>query len=415
MASSSAPPAPPLSPPRRTPVPRGLATDGPAILSYGFRPFFLGAASFALIAMILWIGALTAGWPVGGRAYGALWWHAHEMLFGYAAAALAGFMLTAIPNWTGRLPLSGRPLLALVALWLVGRLAMLAPEMMGVYPAVALDAAFLPVLALVAGREIVVGQNWKNLKILVALLLLSGANLWLHFAVLTGGDPQMALRAGVGTLVMLIGLVGGRIIPSFTRNWLVKAAQARLPAAFGRLDVIATAATGVAFGAWVAIPESRATAGLAALAALLQAVRLARWRGPQTLEEPLLLVLHLAYGFVPVGLGAVALAALGWLSPPSALHLLTVGAIGNTTLAVMARATRGHTGRSLTASPISSLAFLSLLLSAVLRPFAELMPEAYHLLLSLSGATWIIGFALFLFEYGPMLLRPRVAAKQPRD
>ena len=151
---------------RRGGIPRGLATDGPALLSYGFRPFFLGAGLFAIVAMALWIGALTEGWEVGGATYGALYWHAHEMLFGYSTAALAGFMLTAIPNWTGRLPVSGRPLLAIVLLWLAGRIVMLSPEAFGLYPAVVIEAAFVPVLAAIAGREIISGRNWKNLKIL---------------------------------------------------------------------------------------------------------------------------------------------------------------------------------------------------------------------------------------------------------
>ncbi len=395
---------------RRGGIPRGLATKGPALLSYGFRPFFLGAGLFAIVAMALWIGALTVGWEIGGATYGALRWHAHEMLFGYSTAALAGFMLTAIPNWTGRLPVSGRPLLALVLLWLAGRIAMLSPEAFGLYPAVVVDAAFVPVLAAVAGREIVSGRNWKNLKILIALTALSGVNIGFHLQVLLGADVQIALRAAVSVLVALIGLVGGRIVPSFTRNWLVKAGSARLPAPHGRFDVAAMVALVLALVSWTVLPETIVTSILAAAASVLQLWRLIRWRGYATLEEPLLIVLHVAYAFIPLGMLGVALSAPGWFSAPAALHLLTVGAIGNMTLAVMTRATLGHTGRRLLASVWTSLAYLSLLISAVVRPFAELLPEQYHTILSLSGSTWMLAFAIFSFEYGRMLAMPKWTA-----
>lgn len=395
--------------PRRGHIPRGFATSGPALLSYGFRPFFLGAGIVAVVTMVIWIGALSLGWEIGGTSYGALNWHAHEMLFGYATAALAGFMLTAIPNWTGRMPLSGRPLLVLVLLWLCGRIGMLAPDIFGLYPATLMDAAFLPALAFVAGREIVAGRNWKNLKILVALSVLSLTNIYFHSAVLFGGDVQLAFRAGVSALVTLIGIIGGRIIPSFTRNWLVKRGASHLPRPFGRFDAAAIVALVVAFVVWVLHPDGALVALLASLAALLQAWRLLSWRGYATTGEPLLLVLHLAYAFIPIGLFAIAAAAIGWLSAPSALHLLTVGAIGNTTLAVMARVTRGHTGHALSASWLSTASFAALLLSAAVRPLAELFPSSYYLLLELSAGGWILGFGLFCVEHGPMLVRPRLA------
>ncbi|RYE85557.1 MAG: hypothetical protein EOP19_09235, partial [Hyphomicrobiales bacterium] len=236
MPSDAASPSPTKP---RGGIPRGLASSGPAILSYGFRPFFLAAGLFAILAMLGWIGALTLGWELGGDTYGALAWHAHEMVFGYAVAALAGYMLTAIPNWTGRLPLSGLPLLRLVGLWLAGRLAMAHPDLWGVYPAVAVDAAFLPTLALLVGREIVAGKNWKNLKVLVALSLLALINAAFHVAVLAGLDLGVVMRASIAIFIALIGLVGGRIIPSFTRNWLARHGATRLPAPFGRLDMAA--------------------------------------------------------------------------------------------------------------------------------------------------------------------------------
>lgn len=390
----------------RTPVPRGIASSGPAILSYGFRPFFLGAGLFAIVAMASWIGALTAGWDVGGS-YGALNWHAHEMLFGYTSAALAGYMLTAIPNWTGRLPVSGSQLLGLVLLWLFGRILMIWPGPLGAPGAALVDSFFLPTLTVVAGIEIFTGRNWKNLKVLAGLLSLSFANAAFHATVILTGSAAEASRAGVAIYVMLIAIVGGRIIPSFTRNWLVKAASKVVPVPFGRYDVIAIAASAPAFLLWIAIPQGVLTALVAAAASVLQAFRLVRWRGWLTIDEPLLLALHLGYGFVPIGLAAVAAAGMGWVADASALHLLTVGAIGGMTLAIMTRASLGHTGRPLKASFWTALSYIALMVSAVVRPFAELLPSQYHLLLALAGAGWLAAFGLFALEYAPILLAQR--------
>lgn len=390
----------------RQPVPRGIARSGPPVLSYGFRPFFLLAGIFAIAAMVGWIGALTAGWGVGGD-YGMLNWHAHEMLFGYTSAALAGYMLTAIPNWTGRLPVSGLPLLGLVAVWLAGRLTMAVPGIMGLPLSMVVEACFLPLMAAIAAVEIIAGKNWKNLKILAGLSALSLVNIAFHVSVAFNGVALEASRAGVAIYVMLIAVVGGRIVPSFTRNWLAKAGAPRLPAPFGRFDVVAMAWLLVTLALWVAFPETIVTAGAAVGAAVLHAVRLARWHGRRTVDEPLLLALHVGYAFVPLGMLSVALASLGWIANASALHVLTVGAIGGMTLAIMTRASLGHTGRALKASLCTSVAYLALTLSAVLRPFAELIPSQYHFLLALSGACWLIAFGLFVLEFGPMLVSPR--------
>ena len=389
-------------------IPRGLALQGPAILSYGFRPFFLSAGIFAIASMALWVGALTDGWPLGGDSYGALYWHGHELLFGYGGAALAGFMLTAIPNWTGRLPVSGLPLLGLLLLWLAGRVVMLSPDYFGVYPAAAIEAAFFPTLAVLAAIEIIAGHNWKNLKIVLVLTFLSAVNLAFHGLVVTGSDPQAVFRAAISGFVMLVAVVGGRMVPSFTRNWMAKAGSATLPSPFDRADKAALVALAAALGAWTATPEQVATACLCGVAAILHGYRWSRWHGWRTWRQPLLLQLHLAYGFLPMGLALMALAALGIVSHFSALHVLTVGVIGNMTLAVMTRATLGHTGRSLVASRRTTTAYAALVLAALLRPLAELVPEHYQHILAVSGACWIAAFTLFVVEYGPFLLAPRL-------
>lgn len=389
-------------------IPRGLATSGPAVLSYGFRPFFLLAGVWAVLAMALWLPALILGWPVGG-AYGQAAWHAHEMLFGYTGAVLAGFMLTAIPNWTGRLPVSGPALLGLVAVWLLGRAALLAPGAGWLPVALVLEAAFLPLLGVVALREIVAGRNWKNAKIVVVLALLSGANVWFHVAAATGGDISAPGRLAVAGWVVLISLVGGRIVPSFTRNWLARHGAPVLPAPFGRADRLALALTAVALAAWVIAPQTWWIAVPCALAGAAQAWRLGRWHGWRARAEPIVLVLHLAYGFIPLGLLAVALAGQGSMTQASAMHVLSVGAIGGMTLAVMTRASLGHTGRPIVASPLTVLAYLAIVLAALARPLADAVPDHYLTLLGLSGALWLLAFAAFLVRYAPILLAPRLA------
>jgi len=379
----------------------------PPLLSHGFRPFFLAAGLWTVLSMLLWIGALLWGWRPGGG-YGVVQWHGHEMLFGYAVAALAGFMLTAIPNWTGRLPVAGRPLLLLVLLWTAGRVVMAVPDAVGLPIAVALDFAFLPVLGLIAAREICAGRNWKNLPVVVALGLLAGANGWHHGGVLSGGDPGPAVRLAILVLTMLIALIGGRIIVSFTRNALARWEMPQRPTPFSGFDRLALAGAFLALGSWIVQPDGPVTAGLAGAAALLHGVRLARWQGIRTVREPLLLVLHTSYGFLPIGFAAIAASASGVLAPAAALHLLGVGAIGTMTLAVMTRASLGHTGRPLTANRPTILAFIALALAALARPAAELLPGGYMPILAISAGLWLLAFSLFLAAYGPMLVTRRL-------
>ncbi len=394
----------PIAVERRGGVPRGRKATGAALLSYGFRPFFLGGAVWAVATMLLWIAALTWGLPLGGS-YGALAWHAHEMTFGFSSAVLAGFLLTAVPNWTGRLPVAGGPLAALCVVWLTGRLAFLAIGLVPPAVAAAVESLFLPSLLFIAAREIVAGRQWRNLKVLTGVAAVMAANLAFHYLALTGGDISYAGRAGVGALVLLVTLIGGRIIPSFTRNWLNRQGAGRFPTPFNRYDALCIAVAALACIFWIAAPDHGFTAALAVIAALLHAVRLHRWRGWTVAREKLLLILHVAYAFVPIGFAAIALAALDRLNPYSALHVMTVGVIGCMMLAVMTRATRGHTGRELTASPLTQTAYLCMIAAALTRPLAEMVPAFFHSLLAASGLLWIAAFGLFLLEYAPMLVR----------
>jgi uncharacterized protein involved in response to NO len=205
---------------------------GPAFLSIGFRPFFLGGAAWAAAAMIIWIGMLAGWWLVAGD-YGAVAWHAHEFLFGYVGAMMTGFLLTVVPNWTGRLPVRGRPLLVLFLLWLAGRAALLFSDTIGVIPAAAADSLFLLALAAVALREVFARRNWRNLKVVAILGLFAATNILFHAEVIATGVADYAARAATALVLVQIMLIGGRIIPSLTRNWLVKQGVALLPAPFG--------------------------------------------------------------------------------------------------------------------------------------------------------------------------------------
>ncbi len=387
-------------------IPRGLSTTGPVLFSYGFRPFFLAAALWAIGAMALWIAALILGLDLAGD-YGAAHWHAHEMLFGFSSAVLGGFLLTAIPNWTGRLPVSGRPLAALFGLWVVGRVALLSSGIIGLPVAAAVEALFLPVLLLICAREVIVGRKWKDLKVIGGLIILSAANTWFHLSVLGNLDVDAAARLAIGAYTMLIMIVGGRIVPSFTRNWLNKVGRTDFPVPYNRFDTAAILIGVAALGAWTFAPVHIVTAAIAVIACAFHTARLLRWHGSPTWPEKLLFVLHAAYAFVPLGFLAISAGAIELVSDYPVMHVLTVGVIAFMMLAVMTRATRGHTGRPLVGSALTSASYVAIAGAALIRPLAEVLPAHYHHLIALSGVLWIGAFALFTLEYGPMLVRER--------
>jgi uncharacterized protein involved in response to NO len=386
---------------------------GPAIFSFGFRPFFFGAALFAGLAVPLWMAALAHGSGLGADGNGAAW-HAHEMLFGYTSAVVAGFLLTAIPNWTGRAPVMGGPLAGLFALWLAGRAAMLLPD-----PGLAgrlADLLFLLALSAAVWREILAGRNWRNLPVAVLLTSFALANLLWHAEALGAPLAGLGQRLALSVLALLMSLIGGRIIPSFTTNWMKKKKLAPLPVPFGRLDQAVLALTGAALLAWLVAPLAKAAGALLLLAGLAHAIRLLRWRGWQTRAEPLVSILHVAYAWV-----AVALVLIGWsiLDPgrfagASALHALTAGAVGLLTLAVMTRASRGHSGRPLAADRLTIAIYALVFMGALLRLVLPLTPVPYVLGASIAGLFWSAGMLLFALGYAPMLLARRPEGVAPR-
>ncbi len=388
----------------------------PAVLTQGFRPFFLASALWAAAAMAQWLWVLSGG-PAPPSVFGPLLWHAHEMLFGFIVATIAGFLLTAIPNWTGRLPVRGWSLGLLFGLWLAGRVAVAMSDIIGAAPAAAADLAFLVAFGGVVLREIAAGRNWRNLPMVGVIAVLAAANLLVHLEFVGGiggiGDAALGLRLGIGTVAFLVALVGGRIVPSFTRNWLQKQGAPSLPAPFGWPDRAALAATAGAGLMWVAAPEARVTGAVAVLAAVLLAVRLSRWCSHRTLREPLLWVLHLGYAWLAVGFGLLGLSLwLAVLPVTPAFHALTAGAMGTMILAVMSRATLGHTGQPLTAGPGTTAAYILVTIAAVLRVVSGIGTEMGPELTILAGVSWIGAFGLFVVLYGPLLLGARRPAAE---
>ena len=375
---------------------------GPALFSYGFRPFFLAAGTWAAFGILLWLPQYRGLFALP-TAFGALDWHIHEMLYGYVAASVAGFLLTAIPNWTGRLPVSGWPLAALAALWLAGRIAILLSAAIGSIAAAVIDVSFLIVLAAVAAREIVAGKNWRNLRVLVVLGLLAAANIVFHAEVLLKGAADYGVRFAIAAVILLIGLIGGRIVPSFTNNWLARNNPGRLPVAFSRFDMATLALSALALIAWIAAPLHAATGALLILAGLMHVLRLARWAGDRTLADRLVLILHIAYAFVPAGFLLTGAATLTDAVPASAgIHAWTAGAIGLMTLAVMTRATLGHTGNALHAGRLTQAIYALVFTAALLRIIAAFAGSLA--LIDAAGACWIAGFALFVLTYGRLLV-----------
>ena len=393
-----------------TAIPRYRPHSGPAILSAGFRPFFLLSALWAAVAIPLWLVVFD------GRAdlptlLAPMVWHVHEMVFGFAAATVAGFLLTAIPNWTGRMPLQGGPLAVLVVLWAAGRCAVALSDRIGAPAAMAFDLAFPAVFWLVVAREILAGRNWRNLPMLAALGLLFVANLLVHLeAVGLAATATLGNHLGIATLLMLISLVGGRIIPSFTTNWLAKQRPGvPPPAAFGPVDHAALGVTAVALAGWLAAPDTIVVAWLQIAAGAVAAMRLARWRGYATLREPLLWILHVGYAWLAAGFLLLGINGLVDLLPATAaLHALTAGAIGTMTLAVMTRASLGHTGQALTAGPGTTAIYVLVTIAAVLRVLAGVTSADFVPMLMMAGAAWSGAFGLFVVLYAGPLMRPRV-------
>ena len=385
---------------------------GPTVLSHGFRTFFLAATLFGLAVVPLWFEVWQGEIDLGGP-FQPLDWHVHEMIFGYAGAVIAGFLFTAVPNWTGRMPIRGWPLLVLAALWLAGRLAVAGMPPLPRLAVMTVDAAFLGAIVLMILVEIVAGKNWRNLKVLVPVLLLLGANLTFHAEVMSAGTGDVGRRLGIAGVLFLIMLIGGRIVPSFTRNWLVRRGSPSLPAPFSGFDAVSLASAALALGTWTVAPDLAAAGTFLALAGLLHLLRLARWRGGACWRSPLLAMLHVAYLFLPLGLLATAAGTFGLVPTAAGVHLLGIGAIGGMTVAVMIRASKGHTGQQLEAGAALTVAFVFIVVSAPVRAFMSGHPVFGIDGIALAALLWTLGFAIIALRLAPWLTSVNPARKRP--
>ena len=407
--------------PNRTPSPYLATPSFAAFFSYGFRPFFLGAAVFAALMMSVWLafvatttyGAANEWLPVAGSPFA---WHAHEMVYGFAAAAMAGFLLTAIPNWTGALPLSGTPLIALFVMWLAGRMAMLLSGLLPLFLVAGLDLIFLPTLGVFAAVQLFVKPSPRNLVFLALLAVMTIANALFHLAnfAILDVDPLAASRSGMLMVATTIAIIGGRIVPAFTHNWLhLNKGSNGMPRRFAWLD--AASIGSIALFATAAVLQMPALwQGWVALgAALLNAARLSFWRGWSARREPIVWVLHLGYAWLVAGLALSAASSLTSAVPGSlASHAFGTGAAGTMIMAVMSRASLGHTGRPLVAPPLIVVAYVLNTLAALLRVFGPLAVPAHAVETLVAAAlAWIAAFSLFAVVYAPILTTPRVHTK----
>ena len=380
------------------------------MFAYGFRPFFWLVGAFALFAILAWLGILSIGLlPLPRQP--ALLWHGHEMLYGFVGAAIAGFLLTAVPSWTGARGFAGAPLMLLVLVWLAGRLAFAATAVLPLTVVAICELAFIPALACLVAPPLLRARN-RNTPLLFVLLAV-----WLSDAVfmlaLMRGDAMLArsaLLVAIDIVLLLITVIGGRIVPAFTASAL----RGRGLAADLRSN---RWIEGVAIGAMIAVvvvdvvaPWQRAAGIVAALAAITHLWRLAGWRSVRTLSEPLVWSLHLAYVWMPVGFALKAiflLTGMAWTT--HWLHALTVGAAASMIFAVMTRAALGHTGRPLLADRSIAVAYLLLSLATLVRVFLpHIAAIDYRWTVMVAGALWLAAFALFLIKYTPILMRPRV-------
>ena len=384
-----------------------------SLLASGFRPTFLAAGIAALLLIPIWVliwgygVPLPSGWPP-------TLWHAHEMIFGFVAAAIAGFLLTAVPSWTGQRGFAGAPLLILTLLWLSARV-LIATASAWLAPAVLLtDVAFLVLLGIVIAPPLLRSGN-RNVVLLLVLALLATCNATFHWALMQH-DPTLAFRSvllAIDIALLLVTIIGGRIIPTFTGNALRASGSTVLIRTWpmiGPLTIAAMAAVILVDLLW---RDSRAAGVLAAVVAVLQAVRMLQWRSLATLRSPIVWVLHLGYVWLPVGFALKALAILeGFATSAFWLHALTIGALATMILAVMTRAALGHTGRPLVVEPAIALGYLLLLGAALVRVFGlGLLNLSYATVILVSATCWTLAFGVFIYVYAPILWSPRADGK----
>ena len=385
----------------------------PPLFGYGFRPFFLAATLAAVLLIPAWVASLELGLPLA-TVWPATLWHGHEMVFGFIVAALAGFLLTAVPSWTGQRGFAGWPLVLLVVLWLLGRLLVASSAHWPPLLTAGVDLAFLPVLALMLLPPLSRTRN-RNAPLLVVLVALCAANGLFHWAAGHGDavEAHRALLAAVDIVLLLVTVIGGRIVPAFTASALKSQGDATPLRALPGLTALAIAVMVAVLLVDLTLPDTHLAGACALLAAAVHALRLTQWGGSRTLRLPIVWILHLAYAWLPVGFALKALALL--TGAPFAgfwLHALTIGAAATMIMAVITRASLGHTGRPLAVSPTTVLAYALLTAAAAVRSLGPALSLApYAVILGLTALLWTAAFLLFLWVYAPILLTRRADGK----
>ena len=376
------------------------------LFALGFRPFFLLSALFAMLSIALWVPTFV-GWLPLNSYYGQIGWHSHEMIFGYSAAVMAGFLLTAVRNWTDMATLQGRSLAALSLLWCLGRILPFFPSALPAGSIALVDLSFLPLLAVGIGVPLVRRGERRNWLFLPLIALFWFANLLIHLALL-GVAPNLAHRAillGLDLVVLLIVIMGGRVIPFFTERAL-QGALIKRRRAIEWLALISVIAFAIAEFFFI---DPRVAGVFAGVAAIANGIRLGGWYTQRVWRVPLLWVLHLGYGWIVAGFLLKAGSALGVVPPQFTLHAFSVGGIGVLTVGMMARVSLGHTARPLKVGPGMTFAFAAVNLAAVIRGLLPIFyPQWFFQLVILSGALWLVAFAIFIVVYAPILIQPRL-------
>ncbi|MBU2893094.1 NnrS family protein [Colwellia sp. D2M02] len=381
----------------------------PPLLRLGFRPFFLSGAIFGVFAILLWVlmyrGVISLS-PLGGG----YWWHIHEMIFGFGCAIVAGFLLTAVQNWTGMRGVQGTTLLLLFLLWLAGRIALLTPEIFGNILVTILDLSFLPAVAYVLAKPILAIKQYRNLFFVPLLTLFTLANLEMHLAVYNHSFSIIySAYAGLMLMTFLMSVMAGRVAPMFTANG-TKTTKVT-PIAW--LDIAANGSLAVLMISLLLEPVVGFSAtffgALLIIAGCFQTLRWLRWRPWITLQVPLLWSLHASMKFISVGLILLGIAYLIPTVPTNHIwHLLTVGGMGGLILAMISRVSLGHTGRNLVPPKTMTIAYIAISLAAVVRAFGPwFMPEKTMMFIDISATLWMLAFIIFIAFYGPMLMTAR--------
>jgi uncharacterized protein involved in response to NO len=380
-----------------------------AFLDLGFRPFFLGAAGFAVLSVLIWMGVLVFGWEISFNGLPPVTWHAHEMIYGYGLAVVAGFLLTAIRNWTDIPTLNGVPLLLLFFLWAAGRIVPLLGGMAPIQVAAATDTLFIVVLFLSATRPVVKARQWEQWGILLILALMLAGNMTFYLGVfdLLPNGVFLGLYSGLYLILALIFTMGRRVIPTFIERGVGYSVRLKNRQWLDRSSLV------IFLLFWIAdlmSPNQAPVALLAGTLFVLHGMRLAGWHTHGLWKKPLLWVLYLAYGSLVAGFALKVAVFVFHVSPYLAVHAFTVGGIGLMTIGMMARVSLGHTGRNVLDPPPGLFwMFGVLFLGAIVRVvFPLLSPSQYVVWIGLSQAFWIVSFAMFLYIYSPMLVRPDV-------